>query len=86
MRRKEELAGHLGSDPRPISSWQRSAGRKASRRPDRREASCHLEPEWADLAVYDLERRPQSGRILIVTCWPSTVGDAVPLLMCTYRY
>jgi len=67
MRRKEELPGHLGPHPRPISCRQRRAGRKASRRPDRREASCHLEPEWADLAVNDLERRPQSGRILIVT-------------------
>jgi hypothetical protein len=66
MRRQEELAGHLGPHPRPLSSRQRSAGGKAGRRIDHREASCNFEPEWADLAVNDLERRPQPGRVLVV--------------------
>jgi hypothetical protein len=66
MRCQEALPGHLGPHPRPISSRQRSAGRKASRRLDRREASCHFEAEGAEVAVNDLERRPKPGRILIV--------------------
>ena len=63
---EEELAGHLGPHPRPLSSGQGSAGRKAGRRIDRREASGHLEAERADLTVNDLERRPEPGRILVV--------------------
>ena len=63
---EEELPGHLGPHPRPISSRQRSAGRQAGRRVDRRDASGHLEPERADVAIDDLERRPQPGRILEV--------------------
>jgi len=62
----EKLGGHLGSHPRPISSRQRSAGRKVSRRLDRREASCHFEAERADVPVNDLERRPEPGRTLVI--------------------
>jgi hypothetical protein len=67
MLSEEELPGHLGPHPRPISSRQRSAGRKAGRRLDRREASCHLEAERADLTTNDLERPPEPGRVLVVT-------------------
>ena len=63
---EEELPGHLGPHPRPISSRQRSAGRKAGRRIDRREASGHLEPERADVTINDLERRPEPGHVLVV--------------------
>ena len=58
MRRKEELAGHLGPHPRPICGGQRSVGRKAARRLDRPEASCHFEAERADVTIDYLERRP----------------------------
>ena len=63
---EEELAGHLGPHPRPICSRQRSAGRKAGRRLNRRDASCHFEPERADVTINDLERRPEPGRVLVV--------------------
>jgi hypothetical protein len=66
MRRQEALPGHIGPHPRPISSRQRSAGRKAGHRPELREASCHFKVERADLAVNDLERRPEPRDILIV--------------------
>jgi hypothetical protein len=66
MRCQEALTGYLGPHSRPISSRQRSAGGKAGRRPDRREASCHFEAEGADLAVNDLERRPEPGGVLVV--------------------
>ena len=42
MRSQEEFAGHLGPRPRPVSRRQRSAGGKAGRHPDSREASCHF--------------------------------------------
>jgi hypothetical protein len=70
---QKELASHFGPHPRPISSRQRSAGRKAGRRLHRCEASCHLEAEWADLTINDLERHPQPSRILKVPqgeIWP----------------
>ena len=63
----EKLAGHLGPHPRPIRSRQRSAGGQPGRRLDRRETSCHFEAEGADLAINDLERHPQPGRVLEVT-------------------
>ena len=58
MRREEELAGHFGPHPRPICGGQGSAGGKASRGIDRREASCHFEAERADVTIDYLERRP----------------------------
>ena len=61
---QEELPGHLGPHPRPIRSRQRSAGGQAGRRIDRRDASCHLEPERADVTIDDLERRAQPGHVL----------------------
>ena len=63
---EEELAGHLGPHPRPICGRQRRVGRQAGRRVDRRDASGHLEPERADVAIDDLERRPQPGHFLEV--------------------
>jgi hypothetical protein len=63
---QKELAGHLGPHPRPISSRQRSAGRKAGRRLNRREASCHFEAERVDVTINDLERRSEPGRVLVV--------------------
>jgi hypothetical protein len=62
----EKVAGHLGPHPRPICSRQRSAGGKAGRRIDHRDAPCHFEPERADLAVNDLERHSEPGRVLVV--------------------
>jgi hypothetical protein len=59
MHCKEELAGRLGPYLGPICSRQRRGGGQAGRRIDRREASRHLEPERADLAINDLERRPK---------------------------
>ena len=64
---EEELPGHLGPHPRPICSRQGSVRRQAGRRLDRRDASGDLEPERADLTIDDLERRPEPGRILVVT-------------------
>ena len=55
-----------------------SAGRQAGRRIDRRDASCHLEPERADVTVNDLERRAQPGHLLVVA-W-SEVGPFQLLL------
>jgi hypothetical protein len=66
MRAEEELPGHLRSHPRPISSRQRSAGGKAGRRLDRREALCHFEAERADISINDLEGDPESRRVLVV--------------------
>jgi hypothetical protein len=66
MCREEELAGDLGPHPRPIGCRQRSAGGKAGRRPELREASCHFEPEGADVAVNDFERCAEPGRVLTV--------------------
>ena len=63
---EEELPGHRGPHPRPIRSRQRSAGGKAGRRIDRRDASCHLEPERADNTIDDLERRAQLSHLLKV--------------------
>ena len=65
---EEKLAGHLGPHPRPISSRQRSASGQPGRRLDRRETSCHFEPERADDTIDDLERPPETGRILQVSC------------------
>jgi hypothetical protein len=66
MRRQERLPGHVGPHPRPIGSRQRSAGRQAGRAVDGGNAPGDLEPKWADVAVNDLERRPESGHILVV--------------------
>ena len=66
MRGQEELPGHLGPHPGPIRGRPGSAGGKAGRRMDRREASCHLEPERADITIDDLERDPQTGYFLEV--------------------
>ena len=74
MRSEEELPGHLGPHPRPISGRQRSAGRQAARRLDRPDAFGDLEAERADVAVNDLERRPEPGRILVVA-----FGEVRPL-------
>ena len=68
MRRKEELPGHLGPHPRPIRGRQRSAGGQAGCRIDRREAPCHFEAERAEIAINDLERRPQPSHVLEVAC------------------
>jgi hypothetical protein len=70
---QKELASHLGPHPRPISGRQRRAHGQARCRIDRREALGHLEAEWADLTINDLERHPQPSRILKVPSgeiWP----------------
>jgi hypothetical protein len=66
MRGQEELPGHLGPHPRPVCGGQGSARRQAGRGLDRREAYCHFEAERADVAINDLERRPEPGRVLVV--------------------
>jgi hypothetical protein len=64
MRGPEELAGHLGPHPSPISRRYGSAGGKAKCRLDRREPSCHFEPKRADITINDLERHPKPGYLL----------------------
>ncbi len=75
---EEELAGHRGPHPRPVCGRQGSAGGKVGRGPERRVASCHFEPERADLAVNDLEWRPEPGHLLVVA-W-GEVGSCQLLL------
>ena len=62
----EELAGHLGPHPRPISSRHRGAHRQASCRIDRRDAFRDFQPERADDTIDDLERHAQLGHFLEV--------------------
>jgi hypothetical protein len=62
----EELAGHLGPHPGPVCGRQRCVGGKAGCRVDRRDAFRHFEAERADVAINDLERRPEPGRVLVV--------------------
>jgi hypothetical protein len=53
-----------------VTSAHRPAGRLSS---GSREAFGHLEAEWADLTINDLERHPQPSRILKVPSgeiWP----------------
>ena len=69
----EELPGHIGPHPGPISSRQRRAGRQAGCRIDRRDAFGHLEPKRADDTINDPERHTQTGHFLEVAdceCWP----------------
>ena len=55
----EELAGHLGPHPRPVSRRDRRVGRQPVARVERRDPLGHLEPERRSVVVDDLERRPQ---------------------------
>jgi hypothetical protein len=50
-----------------VTSAHRPAGRLSS---GSREAFGHLEAEWADLTINDLERHPQPSRILKVPSGP----------------
>ena len=61
----EELARHLCAHPRPNCSGESSVG-QLLRRLSRGNSLRHLDPERADLAGVDLERRAQPGRCLDV--------------------
>jgi hypothetical protein len=63
---QEELTGHLSPHQGPICGRQRRVRRQAGGRIGRRDASCHLEPERADIPIDDLERRAQLGNFLEV--------------------
>jgi hypothetical protein len=63
---REKLPGHIGPHPGPISSQQRSAGRKAGRHLDRRVTSRDFEPERADVPINDPEGRSEFGGVLEV--------------------
>jgi hypothetical protein len=70
---QEEVAGHLGPHPRPISNRQRRGGRQGGRSVDPGNAPGDLEPEWADIAIDNPERSSKTGRVLIVArgeVWP----------------
>jgi hypothetical protein len=76
---QEELAGHLGPNPRPIGSRKRSVGEKADRRLERPDASNHLKAERANIAINDSERRAQPRRILVVAFRELRPSSAVDL-------
>jgi hypothetical protein len=63
---KEELAGYLRPYLGPICSWQRRADGQPGCGIDRRHAFRHFEAERADLAIENLERRPEFGRASVV--------------------
>ena len=66
---EEELTGHLGPHPRPVSRRDRRVGRPSDGRVERRDALGHLDPERAQIIVDDLERHPQPGHVLEVPQW-----------------
>ena len=61
MLRGEELACHLGADPGPVRRRHRPIPGQTGRLVDGGDPFRHLDPERADVAVEDLERRPQPG-------------------------
>ena len=70
---EEELPGHLGPYPGPVRGRQRCVRGKAGSAVDCGNAPGDLEPERADVAIEDLERRAQLGHFLEVAdgeCWP----------------
>jgi hypothetical protein len=66
MLRSEELPRHLGADPRPIRCGDWLVSQLSARGLLRGNPFRQLNPECADIAGVDLERRAQLGRCLDV--------------------
>jgi hypothetical protein len=62
----EEFPRHLGTDPRPQCRRDRFVREVSGRRVQRRNPLRYLDPEGADIAGANLERRTEPGRGLHV--------------------